>query len=428
MDEGRTTRADRTDSFDGAGADYALVHLGSPENGFEDAGLIVPLQGVETITLGRAVGSRLELRHQDHALTIQIPLSWVSRRHARVQRQPARGGGSPFTLTDIDSRNGTRLDGVPLQTTHALRDEDCFEVGRSFWCLRRWRPSAFTIAGTLEPDIPANEAMRLALHTLERLAPSRLPLLLTGETGTGKSRLGAAMHRISGRRGPLLSVASTSVGSLAARLASSPAPPETTTLLIEDIDAIDERTQAQWMHVLQSLPDDLRILSTASQDLRGLVVTDAFRPDLYARLAAQEVHIPALRERLEDFGLLCRRLIREQKGGHHFVIRIEAFRRMLVHPWPLNVRELQQTFVAARELSSEDTLTEALTEGLLAQELDSRSPSPQAVRALRTRMIRELTAGEGNEGRAAAALGCESVELQAWLRRFELNPADFGSA
>ena len=95
---------------------------------------------------------------------------------------------------------------------------------------------------------------------------------------------------------------------------------------------------------------DVRVICSTLHEIRALVDAGRFRPDLYARLAGFAATLPPLRRRREDLGVLTNAVYRS-RAGTQVKIATRAFRRILSHSWPFNVRELHQTLATASILA-----------------------------------------------------------------------------
>ena len=237
-------------------------------------------------------------------------------------------------------------------------------------------------------DCPAVRAM---LRELRRYAPTALPALVLGETGTGKELVARELHRASGRRGRFVAV---SCPNLPAHLVESELfghrrgaftgavenrtgafeEADGGTLFLDEIGEMPMDVQAKVLRVLQEgvirrLGDsrevrvDVRVVAATWRDLRGLVAEGRFREDLYNRLAYCEVTLPPLRERGHDVVLLARALMvraREKHGLPRRALGQDAEVVLRAYAWPGNVRELERTLYRAlatatgRALRAED--------------------------------------------------------------------------
>jgi DNA-binding NtrC family response regulator len=213
-----------------------------------------------------------------------------------------------------------------------------------------------------------------------RVAGSRLPVLLTGETGTGKEEIARAIHRDSPRAaGPFLAVNCAALPETllesemfgATRGAYTGAERDRPglfrlahggTLLLDEIGDMPLAVQAKLLRVLQDgrvrpvggpeeIAVDVRILAATHRDLSAQVAAGAFRPDLYWRLAVAEVRVPPLRERRQDVLILTEhflpRLGDETGAGREMRLDRSAMQALEACDWPGNVRQLQAVLARA---------------------------------------------------------------------------------
>ena len=403
-----------------------LVYIGSPEDAFADAGRSWALDGLERVEFRRSGEPTLAADREDAVLRIELPFPWVSGHHADLELRES----GPLLL-DHGSRNGTLVEGSRVDRAD-LVEADVFEIGRSFWTIRTHR-DATPRSQTLEPTGVANPTHAETLQALERLAPTRVPIMLVGETGSGKDYLAAAIHRATGRDGPLVRV-NVLARPVDDQLFGSGGSVESArggTLLLDDIGELPFDRQGQLLasllaHLPQDAgglavpPDGVRLVSTTTRDLRAMVATEEFRADLYARIAGWECHIPPLRSRREDLGLLTRALARDA-DGRPIAVAVEVFRSILEHTWPFNVRELGHSIGAAVALAVPETGI-TLDTWSRASWRATDVPTPARIASVRQTLVRELAEHRGDTQKVARSLKCELADIERWLHRFALVP------
>lgn len=376
------TANDEGESLDADDGALRLVYIGSPENGFSEAGHAIDLLEGDRVQFVRTSGRRLAIRRSAATLEIGVPLPWVSGRHCELRMHGPLATRSA-EVVDLDSRNGTRVCGATVEGSARLHIGDVIEVGRSFWMLRRTEASreGAHAAAPDDGDLP-HPLLPERASVLRRAARSNVPVLVVGPTGGGKRRLAEWMHAHSGRPGPFVALDIGSwpdeevEGKLASRRGGLPelvAPADQGTLCLLGIDEVAQRLQAHVRTLIAETAGaggrDVRVIATSTRDLRAAVAVGAFRRELYARLSGFEVRVPPLRERLDRLGVLMQAFYRGATGPELHVTT-EAFRYALAYDWPYNVRQLQQALTTAMTIASREgwigqpVLAEALEQHL----------------------------------------------------------------
>lgn len=406
-----------------------LVCLGSPERGFAHAGAVYPLGEYRGVRFGRASGDTYESREADGVLELSIPSPWVSSHHAELGRD-----GAQLHVIDHGSRNGTYVEGMAVRPRRSLALGHVLEVGRCFWTVRRTRHTDETATSEVPPGI-ANPEVRHLHQVLARLAPSNVPILVTGETGTGKERLARTIHERSGRAGPFVTI-SVAAGSIDRMLHGSHRLREARggTLYLDDVGELapDEQTKltstlmsyapSEWQ--LEPAHDgEFRLIASSTRDLRAMVHAGTFRPDLMARLAGFEARLPPLRTRREDLGALALDVLAEESIEPAPQLTTEVFRIMLGQPWPFNLRELRHTLAAAARLAEGQPRTiDQATWERARWTVEGGEPTPNRIEAVRSELVQQLARHHGQLSAVAAALRCEIEDVRRWADRFSLHP------
>lgn len=214
-------------------------------------------------------------------------------------------------------------------------------------------------------------ALMAVVEVVRRVAPTKLPVLIVGDTGTGKELLARLVHRWSGRRGELMDLDCGSLpGDLIESLlfghkrgAFTGATHDSTgaieeadagTLFLDELGSLPERGQAKLLRVLEtgrirrlggtrSRSVDFRVVATMQEDVSELLRAGRFRPDLMQRVAGAVVRVPPLAERTADIPSLARYFARR----HQLDLEPGAATILSSRAWPGNVRELRWTMERA---------------------------------------------------------------------------------
>lgn len=208
-------------------------------------------------------------------------------------------------------------------------------------------PSPKTESRERPDDLPLvgrTEVMQSLYQLIARVMNTDLPLLITGESGTGKSLIARAIHDFSDRRTlPFVSATSSDLvelegpAQLLARVKGG-------TLLIDELVDLPDQAQARLVRMIDA-PGDFspRFMATSQQDLSAAMDSGALRQDLYYRICGTGLHVPSLRERVEDINLLAEHfLVRAENDGAPHRFLSDGCRDMLRHySWPGNVRHLE---------------------------------------------------------------------------------------
>ena len=418
-------------------------------------GMALSLTELDVLAIGR--GSVRE-RTPDAGLSIPDPK--MSSRHARLERTQAG-----WRLLDLGATNGCMRNGERV-TDVVLADGDTLRLGDTFFAFHARELDPALVAS--EPGPPGVETLIGAEHMklvrLARVAPTRLPILLRGETGTGKEVLARAIHEASGRTGPFVAVNCGAIapqliesqlfghvkGAFSGAIRDEPGlfrAADGGTLFLDEIAEMPVTAQAVLLRVLQqaevvpvgstrTIPIDVRVLSATHQPLEERMKADLFRRDLYARIAGFVHSLPRLRERRDDLGLLIAALLARHRPEGSIRLRPELIQTFLDYDWPLNVRELEQTLSAALALSRDGALgledlpgplVSAKPEVVAAGSGSASAPSGLSVedQALRQELIALLRANGGNVSATARAMNKARQQIQRWIRRLEIQRAEY---
>ncbi|WP_052452371.1 sigma-54 interaction domain-containing protein [Noviherbaspirillum autotrophicum] len=232
------------------------------------------------------------------------------------------------------------------------------------------RPSAEGLVGR-------SAAFNAALSALQRVAPSMLPVLLQGESGTGKELFARAVHEASERaHGPFVVVDCSGLtetlfeselfghekGSFTGANARKHGLVEMAqggTLFLDEIGDVPLAMQVKLLRLIESgtfrrvggletLHADFRLVSATHKPLKAMMADGRFRQDLYYRISAFPIHLPALRERNDDIPLLVNSMLQRSAAGKgKITLDPAAMRRLQAYDWPGNIRELRNVLERA---------------------------------------------------------------------------------
>jgi two-component system response regulator GlrR len=435
-----------TEALDPATADHRMVRRFT----------LRVVEGPDAGALCASTGDRLSIGTHPRA-AFCLNDRTMSRFHCEIELQEGRA-----LIRDLGSRNGTRVDGVLVQSAY-LRRGALIALGRNVLC--------FELADD-RVAIPLYESERLGLLAgrspamrglfalLARAAESDITVLLRGETGTGKDQAAESLHRLSARRdrpfvvvdcgglpsslleGELFGHARGAFTGADRARAGAVESAHRGTLFLDEIGELDlqlqpvllrllERREVQRIGETRPVQVDVRIIAATSRNLRREVNAGRFRSDLYYRLAVMEVVLPPLRERLDDLPLLVDSLLERAGAGAHpgaAALRTPEFHaRLARHDWPGNVRELRNYIESCLALAERAPPPGSDGEaGRAAPAIDPALPFRTArdrwLRWFERRYLEELLARAGdNVSAAARTAGVDRVYFHRLLRRVGLR-------
>jgi len=412
------------------------------------------LTGIDDVVIGR--GPRRASTQHDGALHVSIADREASRRHVRLRRR-----GGEWELADLESKNGTHLNGEVVSSA-TLADGDVIEVGLTMLVYREDGGPAGTVTDRELPRDGGPVAFRTvhlglehAFASLTKVAAAPVPVLIRGETGTGKELVASAVHAVSQRRGPFVAI---NCGALPRNLIESELfgykrgafsgakddrdglvrKADGGTLFLDEIAELPEESQVALLRVLQegevrpvgssdAMHVDVRVVAATHQDLAARIDAGRFRQDLYARLAGFEVSLPPLRERREDLGTLIAAILPKVAANpERITLQRQAARALLRYPWPNNVRELEQALRTAVVLAeSGEIRLEHLPDAIRTYVPPSAATLKPEDRALRERLVEILRESGGNVTAAGRAMGKAPIQIRRWCRRLAIDVATF---
>ena len=453
-------------------------------------GLRASLANVKEVRIGRGTERRWSVDGGGIA-TLEVPDPRMSGRHARLVHED-----DAWLLEDLGSTNGSFASGVRVESA-ALEELTVITLGATGFLLN---PAEEVAESTLPlVDAPAlasrpfgmktlMPAVELQMPRLVRIAMAPLPVLFLGESGAGKEVLARTVHQLSMRSGPFVAINCGALapslvegqlfgwvrGAFSGAVRDEPGLVRSSsggTLFLDEIGELPAAAQATLLRVLQerevlpvgatkAVPVDLRVVAAT---LKPIDESPTFRPDLYARVAAYVHRLIPLRERRGDLGLLIADLLPRLSAERAPKLRFtpDLVTALLMHGWPLNVRELEHVLSVALATSTEDLLRpehvgDALrvarpsgraatasapppppTSGAASRPVTgpmpaSAPPAPSKPRPLteeEERLRAELSAAlestHGNVSEVARTMGKTRMQIHRWMKRFGITPESF---
>jgi transcriptional regulator with PAS, ATPase and Fis domain len=383
----------------------------------------------------------------DAAAQVCVADPHVSRRHAEVARV-----GETVVLRDLQSRNGTYVDGIAVKEAN-LHGPATIRVGGTTIKFETEVRSPALGPRRMGEAVGASPEMQRVFEMLERLAPSDLTITLLGETGVGKDVLAGAVHDASARRsGPFIvfdcgAVSPTLIESALfghekgaftganAAVAGAFERAHGGTLFFDEVGELSLDLQPKLLRALEQrkiqrigstveLPVDVRILAATNRDLEVEVAQGRFRQDLFFRLSAAVVAVPPLRARLADLPELVDAILAAE--GRRLRATRDLLDALASYDWPGNVRELRNVLMAAAAMADADLLE---PRHLLFFKQRRRDPTladfPLGGRSLesieRAAIVQTLKGADGNKVKAAKALGIAASTLYEKMRRYGIG-------
>ena len=309
-----------------------------------------------------------------------LPHPRLSRAHARFRLSEDR---QTITVEDLGSTNGTWLGKQRIQTAQLTFGQEV-RLGEGGVLAR---PQAFvdtpayarTGGSPMHDAVVAGKVMRELMETVERVASSRVPIILHGETGTGKEVLAMLLHKRGPRRDkPMVRV---NCGAIPTHLVESILfghergaftgavqqhkgvfeEAHGGLVFLDEIAELALPAQTALLRVLETgqltrvgasreISVDVRVIAATHRDLYAMVQQGQFREDLYYRLGTLTVELPPLRKRTDEIEPLALHFLRQanqENGGRVTGIAPGAMELLLAYSWPGNVRELRNVIESA---------------------------------------------------------------------------------
>jgi len=271
-------------------------------------------------------------------------------------------------------------------------------------------------------------------------AGSDVGVLITGQPGTGKAKLAAAIHAAGPRRGArmiTLSCAEATTEALdaawsgrrSATESRPPSPAPAGSLFLNDIADLPASLQGRLLELLAaSDPNKPRLLAATSRNLSQLIARSQFREDLFYRLASTRIEMPPLSQRREDIPLLAAHFLEERatRTGTRHVLAPEAVEVLMAAEWPGNIRQLSSLMEQAASLTSAPVISAELVQQALGGTAAS-VPSFDEARDEFTRnyLAQLLQLTRGNVTQAAKLAGRNRTDFYKLLSRHDVSPEHF---
>lgn len=384
---------------------------------------------------------------RDQTADLTVEDAGVSRIHARLEHR-----GSAVHVTDAGSRNGTFVNGERVPDGGVLAPLG--SVIRIAKTLLVTLADVGPYADRRPPFIPelvGGAALDDARIVIDTVAATKTPVLVLGDTGTGKEVVARVLHDRSGRPGQFVALNcaavpnelvdaelfghsrgafSGAVGSRAGLFRSA----DGGTLFLDEIGELPAPVQAKLLRVLETeevravgedkvVQVDVRIVAATNRDVDSMVDASDFRGDLLHRLSGLRVVLPALRERIEDLPALALHFLHESG----VTLTATALERLMLHAWPGNVRELRNVVRAASEVARRAGRAEVepADVAVVIGATTARLGQPTEEAELAARISQVLTETYRSVPDAAQRLGMSRTVLYETLRRLRLDPKAF---
>jgi DNA-binding NtrC family response regulator len=422
------------------------------------------------LTIGRGAGNRLAITNDP----------FVSRDHCVI-----RESNGEYLLEDLDSQNGTFVNGIPVRR-RTLSHGDHVQAGGSVFLFltpagdfeefaglgsaeetpllgtplnRPMPPVESALKRGIQHDmIGEGQAMQRVYDVITKVAPADTSVLILGESGTGKELAARAIHANSPRRPrPFVAINCAALteslleselfghergaftGAVAQKIGRIERA-EGGTFFLDEIGELRPDLQAKLLRVLQersferiggtrSIPLNIRVLAATNRDLAQAIGRSEFRRDLYYRLNSVSLRMPALRDRREDIPLLASYFVskvREKVNRRIVGVSRDARALLMAYEWPGNVRELENAIEHAAVLgSAERILAEDLPESILECEPSNEASIARYHESMkdakRQIILKAFEEARGDFNEAAQRLGLQRTYLHRLVRNLNLR-------
>ncbi|MFP6686606.1 MAG: sigma 54-interacting transcriptional regulator [Polyangiaceae bacterium] len=374
--------------------------------------------------------------------------SLISRQHVAIRRR-----GQAAEVQDLDSQNGTLLNGAPLTDRVMLAPGDVLALGRVALVFQLI--PAYHRAPTHRHIVGTGPATARLLEQIDRAAPLDAAVLLQGEAGVGKELVARALHDHSERNGRFVALNCGAVADgvmhselfghlrgafsgAAESRAGLVKDAEDGTLLLDEIGDASPAFQVALLRLLEqkeyrAVGSDetrqakARVVAATHVPLLSAVEAGHFRHDLYTRLTERVIEVSPLRSRREDIVAIAHHLL-DLEGRSDATLSRTMAQELLVHDWPGNVRELRSVVRQALSDSDGDSLvTGQALRPSVSPPLDPNAQTQSVQVGPRSRPTPEELADGfrrqgGNMQALAGELGVGRNTLYRWFRDASLDP------
>ena len=385
----------------------------------------------------------------DPSCNITITEAQVERRHALIEK---RNDG--LFIKDLRSFTGVSVNGTRIIEAK-LFDGDLIGIGS--------KEILVSELGKVKKTFPLeskNEYWQMQLQQLAGVADTRFPVLLLGPSGTGKDVIAQALHFNSlYKNHPFVSVNCSALtetlveselfghvkGSFTGAIGDRKGAFETArggTLFLDEIGDLPLSMQAKLLRALEnneirpvgsdrSIKTQVRIVAATHQNLFEKVEEGSFRGDLFYRLNVITIHVPALKDRMEDFETLLYQFAKKLRVrfSHNAIAALKKY------AWKGNIRELKNLVARASAIYPTEYLQESHVKSLMNPRSDGFESclSPQAgqmqvsvIKEIERQMIlKRLAANRGNQKRTATDLGIPKSTLHDRIKTYNIKPEEF---
>ena len=391
-----------------------------------------------------------------------VPHRTISRRHLELRWDPRTAS---HVVRDLGSRNGSAVHGAPLgEIPRALDDNAVLRLGDVLAVYERTRGLVQDAPDVDRDAVPGEALAILAFRTaLARAARDPSPVLILGESGSGKERSAAELHRLSGRPGPLIALNCAALspqlvesqlfghqrGAFTGATAAQPGlfkAADRGTLWLDEIGELPLDLQPKLLRALESgeiLPIgatshqrvDVRVIAATNRQLADEVNAGRFRRDLYARLALWELALPPLARRRVDILPWLDRLaaawaVTRGVTAPRLAWTPAAAAAILCARWPENLRGLHRLVHALAHRDPAAIGPESLPEWIHHPTSGSSAPAtpadadePRALRPRPTRseLIATLAAHDWNLTAAARVYARDRKQISRWIAMYAIT-------